>query len=262
MSIASETEGTTIRYTINGEDPNESSPVYSEPLELAAGTTLKAQAFDNSGVLAPSDISKVMLNFEDDITPNIPIGTELSDGFIIYDRGEVYGSYILKNGILKKVSTTIESISPDSMDWRFLIAAKEDLKISGMGNSQSYSWSTSEEFKPFNTEIGYGWFNTEGMIDSFNYQQTFASNLWVVLIQRRRNEGLDERWFVPSLSEIERVYSAKEYIGNFADTNYWTSSLQTETMAFCMNFNNGVAGSIRTNDIDIGRVNIRLIRRI
>ncbi|MCB5286384.1 MAG: formylglycine-generating enzyme family protein [Candidatus Cloacimonetes bacterium] len=45
VSISCATADATIRYTTNGSEPNESSPVYSTPLTVASTTTLKAKAY-------------------------------------------------------------------------------------------------------------------------------------------------------------------------------------------------------------------------
>ena len=45
VSISISTSGATIRYTTNGSEPTESSPVYTGPITIQTTTTLKAKAF-------------------------------------------------------------------------------------------------------------------------------------------------------------------------------------------------------------------------
>ena len=45
VTIACATSGATIRYTLNGSEPTESSAIYSAPITLTATTTVKARAF-------------------------------------------------------------------------------------------------------------------------------------------------------------------------------------------------------------------------
>jgi alpha-L-rhamnosidase len=52
-----------IRYTIDGSELKESSPVYTEPLEISGNTVVKAQAFGNG--YHSSNQSKVVFNFVD-----------------------------------------------------------------------------------------------------------------------------------------------------------------------------------------------------
>ena len=45
VTITCTTDGATIRYTLDGTDPTENSPVYTEPLSVSVTTTLKAKAW-------------------------------------------------------------------------------------------------------------------------------------------------------------------------------------------------------------------------
>ena len=54
VTIACATSGATIRYTLNGSEPDETSAVYSAPIPLTATTTVKARAF--AANKDPSDI--------------------------------------------------------------------------------------------------------------------------------------------------------------------------------------------------------------
>lgn len=44
-SITCATEGATVRYTVNGNDPTETSDIYTNPVSLTEGQTIKAKAF-------------------------------------------------------------------------------------------------------------------------------------------------------------------------------------------------------------------------
>gem|GEM_PF-2800040 len=54
VTIACATSGATIRYTLNGSEPDETSAVYSAPIPLTATTTVKARAF--AANKDPSDV--------------------------------------------------------------------------------------------------------------------------------------------------------------------------------------------------------------
>jgi hypothetical protein len=45
VAIATSTADATIRYTVDGSEPNSRSPIYGEPIGIAAPTVLKARAF-------------------------------------------------------------------------------------------------------------------------------------------------------------------------------------------------------------------------
>jgi len=50
VSLYCPVTGTTIRYTTNGAEPDENSPVYSTPIVITARTTIKAKAYKNGWV--------------------------------------------------------------------------------------------------------------------------------------------------------------------------------------------------------------------
>ncbi len=52
MEIFSETDNATIYYTLNGEEPDENSDVYTTPLVFTENTTLKARAYKETGFQA------------------------------------------------------------------------------------------------------------------------------------------------------------------------------------------------------------------
>ena len=52
ISISTSTAGVTIRYTLDGTTPDETSSIYSKPILISSTTTLKARAFKTN--LAPS----------------------------------------------------------------------------------------------------------------------------------------------------------------------------------------------------------------
>lgn len=54
LIISCATEEATIHFTLNGSEPTESSPVYSQPLSFSETVTVKARAFKNE--YEPSDI--------------------------------------------------------------------------------------------------------------------------------------------------------------------------------------------------------------
>ncbi len=55
VTISTETAGATIRYTTNGNDPDETSTIFSIPIAVSATTTIKAKAFKTD--MDPSDVA-------------------------------------------------------------------------------------------------------------------------------------------------------------------------------------------------------------
>ncbi|BCU76238.1 PQQ-dependent sugar dehydrogenase [Luteolibacter sp. LG18] len=70
LRLASDTPGVTIRYTLDGKEPTEASPVYSAPLRVTADTTLKAIAAKPG--LTASTVTRVTLK----VTGTTPYGLD------------------------------------------------------------------------------------------------------------------------------------------------------------------------------------------
>ena len=72
VSISCATEGATIRYTLDGTDPTETSAVYTQPVVIEGNAKIRARAF--KGGLAPSEIASAA--YFKRRTPNDVFGTE------------------------------------------------------------------------------------------------------------------------------------------------------------------------------------------
>jgi hypothetical protein len=60
VTIACATAGATIRYTVNGSDPTESSPQFTSPITVSATTVVKAKAYKTNWI--SSDIAMASYN--------------------------------------------------------------------------------------------------------------------------------------------------------------------------------------------------------
>ena len=244
MSIASETEGTTIRYTINGEDPNESSPVYSEPLELAAGTTLKAQAFSNIEIRKDSDIASITL--VDPVATEISLGTVLADGSVItYDRGAEYGSYALIEGNLVRLDGNVDDESAPGNYWRYLIIDYQDFY-------RPLKWSNSNFAITTDSDIGYGLQITEDMIE---LEQNKEGTI-IEYVLKRRTDGY--KWFIPNGFEFTSTIRTSYAPRLNDERKYWQANvIAVDTAAAYTPGGGGSSGYDRRSEN-----NCRLIRRI
>jgi len=54
LTLSCTTDGATIHFTLNGDEPTETSPIYSQPLSFSETTTIKARAFKDE--YDPSEI--------------------------------------------------------------------------------------------------------------------------------------------------------------------------------------------------------------
>ncbi len=132
VSISCATEGATVYYTTNGQDPTTSSTVYSGAINVSSNTTIKAMAaksgFDNSAVasatynfVTPMTIAEVRAQQTDDV---ITTGTVTScvgnTGYIqdataaicVYGTSLTVGDNICVVGSLTNYNGLLEIINP------------------------------------------------------------------------------------------------------------------------------------------------------
>ncbi|MCL2291293.1 MAG: chitobiase/beta-hexosaminidase C-terminal domain-containing protein [Bacteroidetes bacterium] len=89
VTITSETPGAVIRYTTNGSDPTESSPLYSNPVPISVTTTLKAKAWKEGE--EPSTVSTAVYT-----SLTINSLAELRALAPAYTGGQSHGSMVYK----------------------------------------------------------------------------------------------------------------------------------------------------------------------
>jgi hypothetical protein len=91
VSLASTTPGAEIRYTTDGSEPTESSPLYGDPLVLTATTTVQARAF-RAG-MNPSPVSAVVFvqssGFSPASVPGLVLWTRADLGVTADEAGRV-----------------------------------------------------------------------------------------------------------------------------------------------------------------------------
>lgn len=130
VNISCDTDGATIYYTTNGDNPTEESEVYSSPIEVSATTTIKAFAkkdgMTNSGIASATYniIEAVTVSFYDNgsllETISVPKGDEIGelpettapDGFSFsgWTENEISG-----NTNISPVMMTTSSVIEDDM---------------------------------------------------------------------------------------------------------------------------------------------------
>ena len=229
--MSSNTENATIRYTLDGNEPSVSSAVYSEPIEVAPGVTVKAKAFEDIYHI-PSDTESLLL--PESLTPEtIALGTELNDGYIFYDRGEEYGDYTIIGGNLIKISGT---------DWRYMIIEKRDFGKYPFGYPVTLGTQLG---------IGSGLFNTELIINQNSSTPGYCTDY---IVEYREASG--KQWFMPSLAEAQQI--SKDKVSTIESKYYLTSSESSSNVAYEYNpITNSHSGISKSVDCAI-----RLVRRI
>jgi len=138
-----------------------------------------------------------------------------------------------------------------------LIAAKSDIRINytdawgGGDQKDSFRWSTGERDKEGNadyawqellntsTRLGKGKANTDKILEKYpaeKYPYTAAA-----VARAYRGGGFDD-WFLPSKSELNKLYYAKSAVGGFSDSVYWSSTENSAGYAWGQYFGSGFQG--------------------
>jgi len=149
-SIACATDGAIIRYTTNGGEPNSHSPVYTEPFDVTASSTIKAQAFKvdyaNSGV-ASATVTKVWA-----------IGDALNDPDRVFttdvQTGWVRDESVSKDSVESMRSGTLA----DSTQYDTFVTSTLSTVVNGKGTVRFW-WKASCEDDP---EWDHGEFSADG----------------------------------------------------------------------------------------------------
>lgn len=223
VSMSSKTENAVIRYTTDGNEPGETSPVYTEPLELAPGVTVKARAYEDV-YHEPSDSESVEL--PEPVAMEISIGTVIGDDIVFYDRGAEYGDYFILTNELIRISTGIDDESIDSSNWRFLLFNKN--------YKDTLSSYTTEDVETY-TEIGTGLYNTQ-----FTSSMSAKNDLEDI----RTSTG--KKYFIGSGQEVRQFVLNKD-----SYTTYYNSivalSGYTDLATSSMNDDNTLPYIVRAN---------------
>ena len=218
MKITSEIPGT-IRYTTDGNEPDETSQAYTDVLQIPEGCTLKARVYwDNPEFMDPSDIESVELP----VQPSgiISVGDVLPDGSIIaYDRGDEYGNYGYFQGYPIRISSGVDDGTTSSENWRYLI-------LENINNSSELYYTTSSDSDTYmgtESTLGAGIDNTEKLLDLHSYHNdTFVS--WYV---KNRREQTSFNWFIMSLYEARAIQDETIKEMYYKPGHYWTSTEQS-----------------------------------
>jgi len=90
VAISCATEGATIRYTMDGSDPDETSAVYDGPVAIAADTTFKARAYKDG--MNPSALAEAVYVY--DVSQDGAIGDYFANPIVISGAS---GSHVIND---------------------------------------------------------------------------------------------------------------------------------------------------------------------
>lgn len=122
VKISFEEADATVRYTLDGSEPNEASPVYSAPLEIKNGTLVRARAFSKAGLRSPTVAETYTILDQDlaEFSSNIPL--VIIDSFgtnIVHDQKIIAGIQFFDGGKERtKLTNTASYSGPCSINIR------------------------------------------------------------------------------------------------------------------------------------------------
>ena len=252
VSITCSTPDSIIRYTLDGNDPTETSTLYEREFDVTPPITVKARGF-KEGMLA-SDVA----SYEVEPVP-VTVPMALPDGSVLfYDRGMGYGEYhIGDDGYPVRDDGAVDDGSAKSKNWRYLICDKEDL------NGVKHWGTSTNEGLTGTTDVGNGLPNTDEMISKY-IDKSYSNTYWWQFIKNKR-DSTGFNWFMPSHDElVDILYRNKDVISSEGGTIpssgwYWSSSEYDTNKAYIMSFSAGDA--YKTTDKSVSQ-HCRLLRRI
>lgn len=158
------------------------------------------------------------------------IGTRLQGNqVIVYDRGTTYGEYRLNPFTQLMVKMSGDEYDPDNSPntWRFIIALDNTIEVpnyfssvenfpnqetvsSGIFKSTKLPWSISgTAYNTISSAVGDGYNNTYSIVENLDETE---NTIWTLAEYWR--EYFDKTWFVPTLEELQILYTNKKYLPN------------------------------------------------
>lgn len=138
--------------------------------------------------------------------------------------GDLYGGGIIFNRVIYS-----SWINGDVESCIYSIAALSDI-------SASAPWGCSGVLIPFDNNTTDGFLGRHHTIIITNNCQEPA--IAAKLCRNAILNGCND-WWLPSIDELNVMYSKKEMIGGFSNGIYWTCDQFDSTLVFCFNFGKG-----------------------
>ncbi len=127
--LTSPVEGTSIHYTIDGNDPNAASPLYSAPINLALGTNTTVKAIAMKYGWVNSNVRSEVYNITGQVVFSLPVFTPV---------GGVYSS---------AQSVTISSPTPPDATVKYTVDGSDPSELNGTTYTVPFTVNASQTIK-------------------------------------------------------------------------------------------------------------------
>lgn len=276
VQITCDTPDTEIRYTLNGSDPNESSTLYSNTIDINEVTTVKARAYKDGWT--DSSITSKLVDGPFNELISVSVGSTYTiDGIEVFciKEGQAYtsdrGTTLIDDGTTPEVSEHPIFVDKNH-DLVYYFAGSdyqnesESVSVINSTNKYGYEWGGyGVDTGITDRAVGSGLTNTNSLI-GMNLQP-FTDGWYVVWDKVKEfRETYGNKWFVPSSYELYSIYTNRNSLSGLTITNdsdlnpyYWSSSEYTPYEVYSQRF-----GNVNVLEInkDRRRYRTRLCRQI
>jgi hypothetical protein len=251
VAIACDTSEGTIRYTMDGSDPNESSTAYADPIHLTTTTTLKAQAF-KAGATA-SDVATATFAIQMKILPSDP------NAWDEFGRAVAASGDVVVVGARRDDDTVLNAGSAYVFRWDGTSWAQEDKLLASDG-------ATDDRFGEsvgVSGDVAVVGANRDDDLKGSAYVYRRAGTSWVQEIKLQAAEGVAGDhfgWTVAISGDVVVVGSHREtaYVFRWNGTSWiGTKLIQSDPSGDSFGRNVAISGNVvlvsATQDDDNGQ---------
>jgi hypothetical protein len=219
------------------------------------GSTVTSRGVCFSSTTSNPTISSSITNNGSGIGSFTSLLTGLSENTTYYVRAYATNSFGTAYGSVLSFKTSASTLVAgqsyqggiiayifQSGDSGFISGETHGLITTTSDQSTGAQWSCSGTSISTSTTFGTGQNNTTSIVNGCS-TASIAARICNDLVS-----GGYSDWYLPSYSELQKLYSNRTVIGGFSSTYYWSSSQYTSTQVYSIYFYNGYAyGTSKTS---------------
>ncbi len=250
VTLTNNEPNSTLRYTINGNEPVETSPIYTAPIKITQTTVIKAKAFSDDDAILPGKMDFNTYFINEDFT--VPVFSVASNEVINLANGDgdliPIGSLEYFNIDKEREATSYGSLNRHgqdswilphrSIDW----VSRDEMGYSKAVKSKLFSYSNRKNYQKFMFRNS-GDDNYPANGDSNHYGSTHIRDEYVQTLAMEGGLKLDQRaqervvlflngqyWGLYGLRErpVDHDYTKEYYDQGKYDLQYLTTWAATE----------------------------------